>query len=62
MKRIDIRELEASHRTLDLAVHELERRGLHMTPEERLRATELKKQRLAVRDRLADARSQQDQP
>ena len=62
MKRIDIRELEASHRTLDQAVHELERRGLHMTPEERLRATELKKQRLAVRDRLADARSQQDQP
>ncbi|MGA2449781.1 MAG: DUF465 domain-containing protein [Polyangiaceae bacterium] len=57
MKRIDIRELEASHRILDQAVHELERRGLHMTPEDRLRALELKKMRLAARDRLVAARS-----
>jgi uncharacterized protein YdcH (DUF465 family) len=52
MKRIDVRDLELRHNALDFAIHELDRRGAHMTPEERARVFELKKQRLATKDQL----------
>jgi hypothetical protein len=52
MKRIDIHELELRQQSLDYAIHELDRRGGHMTPEDRFRAAELKRQRLATKDRL----------
>jgi uncharacterized protein YdcH (DUF465 family) len=52
MKRLDVRELELRHNALDFAIHELDRRGSHMTPEEHDRATELKRQRLATKDQL----------
>jgi hypothetical protein len=52
MKRIDARDLEVRHHDLELAIHKLERRGHLMTPEDRIRATELKKRRLATKDQL----------
>ncbi|HEY1691421.1 MAG TPA: YdcH family protein [Polyangiaceae bacterium] len=52
MRRFDVRELELRHHALDFAIHELDRRGDHITPEERNRALELKKQRLATKDAL----------
>jgi uncharacterized protein YdcH (DUF465 family) len=52
MKRTDVRELELRHHALDFAIHELDRRGNHMTPEDRVRASELKKERLATKDRI----------
>jgi hypothetical protein len=52
MRRTDIRELELRHRALNLQIHKLERRGLHMTPEDRVRASELKKRRLATKDQI----------
>ncbi len=57
MKRITAPELESRRHSLDLAIHELDRRGNHMTPEDRQRAAELKKQRLATMDQLASLRS-----
>jgi hypothetical protein len=47
-----IPELENRRRALDVEIHRLDRRGSHMTPNDRLRATELKKLRLAAKDRL----------
>jgi uncharacterized protein YdcH (DUF465 family) len=52
MKRFDVRELEHRHHSLDTQIHELDRRGSHMSPEDRQRALELKKQRLATKDQL----------
>ncbi len=52
MKHLDIHELELSHQALEQQIHKLDRRGIHMTPEDRLRSSELKKQRLATKDRL----------
>jgi uncharacterized protein YdcH (DUF465 family) len=52
MKRHDVRELQLRHNALDFAIHELDRRGSHMTPEDRERATQLKKERLATKDQL----------
>ncbi|MGH7295422.1 MAG: YdcH family protein [Polyangiaceae bacterium] len=52
MKRFDVRDLELRHNALDFAIHELDRRGEHMTPAEHQRAAELKKQRLATKDQL----------
>jgi hypothetical protein len=52
MKRIDVRDLELQTHSLELAIHELDRRGSHMTPEERLRAAELKRLRLVAKDQL----------
>jgi uncharacterized protein YdcH (DUF465 family) len=52
MKSIDVRVLELRHRTLDREIHKLDRRGVHMTPQERERATALKKVRLATKDQL----------
>ncbi len=56
MKRIDVRELEFRHHTLDRAIHELDRRGSHMTPEDQTRAVRLKKQRLATKDAIESLR------
>jgi hypothetical protein len=52
MRRSDVYELELRHRALDEQIHKLDRRGFHMTPEEQLRAAELKKRRLATKDQL----------
>jgi uncharacterized protein YdcH (DUF465 family) len=56
MKHVSIRELELRGRTLDNEIHRLERRGAHMTPEDRVRASILKKQRLATKDQLFSLR------
>jgi uncharacterized protein YdcH (DUF465 family) len=56
MKHLDIRVLELRHRALDRQIHKLDRRGAHMTPTDRERATELKKRRLATKDQLAALR------
>jgi hypothetical protein len=56
MKHLDIRELELRGRSLETEIHRLDRRGLHMTPEDRLRSTLLKKQRLATKDQLFSLR------
>lgn len=56
MKQTSVRELETIHRSLDLQIKKLERRGYHMTPSEELRATELKKLRLATKDKITDLR------
>jgi uncharacterized protein YdcH (DUF465 family) len=52
MKILDVQVLELRHRTLDREIHKLDRRGAHMTPRDRERATELKKRRLATKDQL----------
>ncbi|MGO9832620.1 MAG: YdcH family protein [Polyangiaceae bacterium] len=52
MKQIDVRELENRRETLEAQIHKIERRGMHMTPEEHLRAAELKKRRLLTKDWL----------
>jgi hypothetical protein len=52
MKSLDIRVLELRHRTLDKEIHKLDRRGVHMTPNDRERAAELKKRRLVTKDQL----------
>jgi hypothetical protein len=57
MKRSDILELELRHRNLEWQIHKLDRRGLHMTPEDRDRSTQLKKQRLATKDELFERRA-----
>ena len=44
-------ELERKHKTLDKELHMLERRA-HLTPTEQRQATELKKQKLATKDRI----------
>jgi len=52
MKRIDVRDLELRSSALNFAIHELDRRGSHMTPSERARVFELKKERLVTKDKL----------
>jgi uncharacterized protein YdcH (DUF465 family) len=52
MRRIDIRDLELRHQNLDTQIHELDRKGAHMSPVDRFRAAELKKLRLATKDQL----------
>jgi hypothetical protein len=49
-------ELEARSRDLELQIMKLDRRGAHITPPERMRATQLKKLRLAAKDRLGALR------
>ena len=56
MKRITVRELETQHRSLDQEIRRLERRGMHMTPPDLDRASQLKKIRLATKDKLIDLR------
>jgi uncharacterized protein YdcH (DUF465 family) len=50
--RVSVQELEAQHRVLDRQIKKLNHRGQHMTPVERYEAAELKKLRLAAKDRL----------
>jgi hypothetical protein len=45
-------ELEVESSRLDHQIQKLDRRGSHITPPEQMRATELKKLRLAAKDRL----------
>jgi hypothetical protein len=52
MKRIDVHELELRTHSLEQEIHELDRRGEHMTPEDRVRAAELKRLRLVTKDQL----------
>jgi hypothetical protein len=52
MKRMELRDLELQTHSLEIAIHELDRRGTHMTPEDRLRAAELKRLRLVAKDQL----------
>jgi hypothetical protein len=52
MKRMDVHELELQTHSLEIAIHELDRRGNHMTPEDRMRAAELKRLRLVAKDQL----------
>lgn len=54
MTRLSLGELENTARTLDLQILKLDRRGAHATPDEHYRAVELKKLRLAAKDRLAE--------
>jgi uncharacterized protein YdcH (DUF465 family) len=56
MKRVSTPDLERRRHSLDQAIHELDRRGSHMTPEDKQRSTELKKQRLATMDQLVSMR------
>jgi hypothetical protein len=51
-QRIDIRDLEFRHLNLERQIHEIERRGSHMSPYDQIRASELKKQRLVTKDQL----------
>jgi uncharacterized protein YdcH (DUF465 family) len=52
MKFLDVHVLELRHRALDQEIHKLDRRGIHMTPQDRERASELKKRRLVTKDQL----------
>jgi len=52
MKILDAHVLELRHRALEKEIHKLDRRGIHMTPHDRERASELKKHRLATKDQL----------
>lgn len=48
--------LEHTFRTLDARIKKLDRRGAHMTPSEQTLATELKRARLAVLDKMSTLR------
>jgi uncharacterized protein YdcH (DUF465 family) len=50
---VTVGELETTHRSLDRQIKKLNHRGSHMTPQERSVAAELKKLRLATKDRIA---------
>jgi uncharacterized protein YdcH (DUF465 family) len=50
---VSVGDLENEHRQLDRQIKKLNHRGSHMTPHERVEATELKKLRLVTKDRLA---------
>jgi uncharacterized protein YdcH (DUF465 family) len=52
-----VTELEAQSRSLEHQIQRLDRRGSHITPPEQLRATELKKLRLAAKDRLGSLKN-----
>jgi hypothetical protein len=54
---VTVGELEAASRRLELQIKKLDRRGSHITPPEQMRATELKKLRLAAKDRLMSLRT-----
>jgi hypothetical protein len=56
MKLLSVGDLENKTRLLELQIRKLDRRGAHMTPPEHLRSVELKKQRLAMKDRLIELR------
>ena len=60
MKPMSTRELEMRHRSLDEEISRLERRGIHMTPAERLQAAELKKLRLQTKDQIYEVQKDKD--
>lgn len=53
MEKYLARRLELTFRTLDARIKKLDRRGMHMTPLEQSLATALKRERLAVLDKLS---------
>ena len=52
LAHVSVRELEDQQRTLERQIKKLNHRGQHMLPDERVQATELKKQRLVAKDKL----------
>ena len=52
LSRLSVHDLEAQARSLELQIKKLDRRGFHLTPPERELSLELKKLRLAAKDRL----------
>jgi hypothetical protein len=58
MTRLSLGDLVTTTRTLDLQILKLDRRGAHLTPEEHIRAVELKKLRLQAKDRLDELNRQ----
>jgi len=48
--------LEHTYRSLDARIKKLDRRGIRMTPSERLLARKLKRDRLAILDQLSAIR------
>jgi uncharacterized protein YdcH (DUF465 family) len=55
MQARDLNDLEERHRSLDSAVTRLERRA-YLTPSEQLTMTNLKKEKLLTKDRIAALR------
>lgn len=51
----DLNDLEERHRSLDVAVTQLERRA-YLTPSEQMTMTNLKKEKLLTKDRIAALR------
>jgi uncharacterized protein YdcH (DUF465 family) len=51
--QVSVGDLENEHRLLDRKIKKLNHRVSHMTPVEQVTVTELKKLRLATKDRLA---------
>ena len=51
---VTLGELETEHRLLDRQIKKLNHRGKHLTPQEKTAVVELKKWRLAAKDRLAN--------
>jgi uncharacterized protein YdcH (DUF465 family) len=52
-ERASLAELAEHARTIEHQIKKLDRRGAHLTPSEEARAHQLKRLRLAVKDRLA---------
>ena len=55
MQARDLNDLEERHRNLDVAVTRLERRA-YLTPSEQMAMTNLKKEKLLTKDRIAALR------
>ncbi|MGO8998072.1 MAG: YdcH family protein [Polyangiaceae bacterium] len=51
--QVSVGDLENEHRLLDRRIKKLNHRANHMTPLEQVTVTQLKKLRLATKDRLA---------
>jgi uncharacterized protein YdcH (DUF465 family) len=51
--QVSVGDLENEHRLLDRKIKKLNHRASHMTPFEQVAVTDLKKLRLATKDRLA---------
>jgi uncharacterized protein YdcH (DUF465 family) len=52
---VTVNELESEHRVIDRQIKKLNHRGSHMTPPEQAEVAQLKKLRLATKDRIASA-------